>query len=103
MKKNVEHLIGARYSTGPRVEDMEHLQNSCFQGPHRLMEEIVCKIIIIITQAVLQVYTCYTCIHVIQSVHRMKVTLSYEEDNDGAEFLENQEWKILEDLLWCSS
>ena len=32
----------------------------------------------------------------------MKVTLSYEEDNDGAEFLENQEWKILENL-WCSS
>lgn len=43
VEKNFEHLIGARYSAGPRVEDMENLQNSYFQGPHRLMEEILTK------------------------------------------------------------
>ena len=37
VEKNFEHLIGARYSTGPRVEDMENLQNSCFQGPQKAM------------------------------------------------------------------
>lgn len=43
VEKNFEHLLGARYSTGPRVEDMENLQNSYFQEPHRLMEEILTK------------------------------------------------------------
>ena len=30
VEKNFEHLISGRYSTGPRVEDMENLQNSLF-------------------------------------------------------------------------
>lgn len=54
VEKKFEHLLGARYSTGPRVEDMENLQNSYFQGPHRLMKEILTKKKkIIITRAIL--------------------------------------------------
>ena len=30
VEKNFEQLMGGRYSTGPRVEDMETLQNSLF-------------------------------------------------------------------------
>ena len=30
VEKNFEQLMGGRYSTGPRVEDMENLQNSLF-------------------------------------------------------------------------